>query len=82
MSNGSVLPRAESVVNTTVQTFPLKDHFLGNQLIQGLLDFCNHVSNASFQEPPFRDTLNRVLGISMGAQIAQYPHGNHAQAHK
>ena len=72
VSNGSLFPRIESVVNATIPPGPLKDHSLGSQLSQGLLDFCNHVANALLQQPPFRDTFDCVLGVSMGAQIGQY----------
>jgi hypothetical protein len=68
----SAHPRVEPVVDATISPGALKDHSLRNQLGQGFPNFCNHAANPLFQEPPFGDTLNRVLGIWMGAQIAQY----------
>lgn len=66
-------------MDATIPPASFKDQSLGQQLGDSLFDVSDHIVNALFQQPPFRNTFGRILSIWMGAQIVQYPERNRTQ---
>lgn len=52
-------------MNPTIATATLKNQSVGNEFSQSLLGFTDCVPNVLFQQPPFRNTFECVLGVGV-----------------